>query len=178
MFLVYTFRYLSDLSKTKVGNSVQKDVIRYHNSRHFEHIIAELGLHGTADKFLLGKLILTSNSFAQHTPKKGRHISHCPKGLGLMLQRTKWPLSYPSKLGAFKDLQRQPEILGLQCIRMLAAPIPCTHPGLTTFRSWGGRAVAGSTWHALAVQGKNLVNLEATTERVRLHHAMKITAWP
>lgn len=51
-------------------------------------------------------------------------------------------------------------------------------PGAHYIQILGGRAVAGSTWHALAVQGKNLVNLEATTERVRLHHAMKITAWP
>lgn len=40
------------------------------------------------------------------------------------------------------------------------------------------RARGTSARHARAVQGKALVNLEATTGRVRLHHAMKTTAWP
>lgn len=36
----------------------------------------------------------------------------------------------------------------------------------------------GSTRHAWAVQEKAPVNLEATAEGVRVHHAMKTTAWP
>lgn len=40
------------------------------------------------------------------------------------------------------------------------------------------RALGESSRHACTVREKDLVNLEATTERVKLHHAMKTTAWP
>lgn len=53
---------------------------------------------------------------------------------------------------------------------MLAALIPCMRPVLATFR-----ATRKSMSHAWAVQGEDLVDLEETTQRVRLQHAMKTT---
>lgn len=73
-------------------------------------------------------------------------------------------------LQAHKNIQEESYIPVLQCIRMLAALIPCMRPVLATFI-----ATRKSMSHAWAVQGEDLVNLEATTQRVRLQHAMKTT---
>lgn len=76
-----------------------------------------------------------------------------------------------NNLQAHKNILEELHIPILQCIGMLAALIPCMRPVLTTFK----KATRKSMSHAWAVQGEDLVNLEATTQRVRLQHAMKTT---
>lgn len=75
-------------------------------------------------------------------------------------QQTGTPQGFPGRITYPNSLVYQ----------KLPAVIPCMRPVLATFR-----ATKKSMLHAWAVQGKDLVNLEATTKRVRLQHAMKTT---